>query len=78
MPTIRLHREHQRVSAGRVAIMPVKPGRVARLPLWLVKPRMSAIEHIVETARPGEVIHVDDGDYYNAHLWRNYNCFITR
>jgi len=33
---------------------------------------MSAIEYIVETARPGEVVHIDEGDYYNKHLWGSY------
>jgi hypothetical protein len=36
------------------------------------KPAESAIEFIVESARPGEVIYIDDEDYYNHHLWRSY------
>ena len=60
MPTIRQQVEHQRVSAGRIAIMPMKPARVVKPSLRVVNPRKSAIEHIVETAHPGEVVHVDD------------------
>jgi len=71
MPTIRQQVEHQRVSAGRVVIKPMKPARVVKPSLKLVKPRMSAIEYIVENARPGEVVHVDDGDYHNDYLWRS-------
>ena len=77
MPTIRLQVEHQRASAGRIAIMPVKPTRVASPSLWIVQPHMSAIEYIVENARPGEVVHVDDGDYHNDYLWRSYEDFNT-
>ena len=36
------------------------------------KPAHSAIEFIVENARPGEVIYIDDEDYYNHQLWRSY------
>ena len=78
MPTIRQQVEHQRVSAGRIAIMPVKPARVEKPSLWIVQPHMSAIEYIVETARPGEVVHVDDGDYHNGYLWRSYEDCSTR
>ena len=77
MPTIRQQVEHQRVSAGRIAIMPMKPTGVVKPSLWVVDPRMSAIEYIVETALPGEVVHVDDEDYYNNCLWRSYKDFNT-
>jgi hypothetical protein len=40
-----------------------------------VKSGISAIQYIVETARPGEVTHIDEADYYNPHLWRNYQDF---
>jgi hypothetical protein len=78
MPTIRQQVEHQRVSAGRIAITPVKPARLESPSLWIVQPDMSAIEYIVATARPGEVVHVDDGDYHNGYLWRSYEDFNTR
>jgi hypothetical protein len=78
MPTIRQQVEHQRVSAGRVAIMPVKVARVESPSLRIVQPQMSAIEYIVENARPGEVVYVDDGDYHNDYLWRSYDDFNTR
>lgn len=77
MPTIRQQVEHQRVSAGRIAIMPMMPAKVVKPSLRVVKPRMSAIEHIVKTAHPGEVVHVDDRDYYNNCLWRSYEDFNT-
>ena len=77
MPTIRQLVEYQRVSAGRIATMPVNPARVVK-PLRLVKPRMSAIEYIVETARPGEVVYIDEEDYYNEYLWRAYEDSNTR
>ena len=35
-------------------------------------PAKSAIEFIVESARPGEVISIGDEDYYNHQLWRSY------
>ena len=54
-----------------------EPAKVAE-PVRIVTPGMSAIEYIVETARPGEVIHVDEGDYYNKQLWRSYNGLSTR
>jgi hypothetical protein len=57
--------------------MPMKPARVVKPSLWVVNPRKSAIEHIVETACPGEVVHVDDRDYYNSCLWRSYKDFNT-
>jgi hypothetical protein len=72
MPTIRQQVGHQRVSADRFAIVPVKPTRVESPSLWVVQPDMSAIEYIVATAHPGEVMHVDDGDYHNSYLWRSY------
>lgn len=75
MPAIRQPVEHQRVSADRTTVMPVKPARVENPSLWIVQPNMSAIEYIVATARSGEVVHVDDGDYYNGHLWRSYEDF---
>jgi hypothetical protein len=78
MPTIRQQVEHQRVSAGSIAIMPVKPARVEKSSLWIVQPHTSAIEYIVETARPGEVVHVDDEDYHNGYLWRSYDDFNTQ
>ena len=42
------------------------------------KPGVSAIEYIVETARPGEVTHIDECDYYSKYLWRSYKEFSTR
>ena len=36
------------------------------------KPAESAIEFIVESARPGEVISISDEDYYSDQLWRSY------
>jgi len=57
--------------------MPMKPARVVKPSLWVVNPRKSAIEHMVETALLGEVIHVDDRDYYNTCLWRSYADFNT-
>lgn len=35
-------------------------------------PAKSAIEFIVESAQPGEVISISDEDYYNHQLWRSY------
>jgi hypothetical protein len=75
MPTIRQQVEYQRASASIIAIMPVKPARLESLSLCIVQPDMSAIEYIVATARPGEVVHVDDGAYHNAYLWRSYEDF---
>ena len=72
MTTIRQRVERQRVSAGRTAIMPVNPVRVTKPLLRVVESRMSAIEYIVENARPGEVVQIDDGDYYNEYLWSRY------
>lgn len=37
-----------------------------------VMPSKSAIEFIVENARPGEVVSISDEDYYNHQLWRSY------
>ena len=76
MPTIR-QAVSKEVSADRDVAMPENPVRVAK-PLRLVKPGMSAIEHIVETARPGEVTRINEWDYYSAHLWSNYEGFDTR
>jgi hypothetical protein len=78
MPTIRQQVEHQRVSAGRIAIVPVKPARVESPSLWIVQPDVSAIEYIVATARSGGVVHVDDGDYHNSYLWSSYEDFDMR
>jgi hypothetical protein len=55
----------------------LKPARVESPSLRIVQPDKSAIEHIVETARPGEVEYVDDWDYHNAYLWRSYKDFNT-
>ena len=77
MPTIRRQVEHHRVSAGRIARTPTKPASVVKPSLWVVDPRKSAIENIVDTARPGEVLHVNDKDYYNNCLWRSYKDFNT-
>ena len=74
MPTIRQRVEQQRVSAGNIAIMPVNPIRVAKPRLNVVKHRMSAIEYIVENARPGEVVYVGEADYYNEYLWSHYKA----
>ncbi len=65
MPTVRQTTESVGVSSG-------KPAVHRQPPLVLVRPGTSAIEYIVATARPGEVIHVSDAEYYNPHLWRNY------
>ncbi|MEH6611698.1 MAG: hypothetical protein V7696_20200 [Halioglobus sp.] len=75
MPTIRQQVEHPRVTAGRIAVMPMKPARVETPSLRIVKTHMSAIEYIVENARSGEVVHIDDGDYHNDYLWRSYDDF---
>ena len=72
MPIIRQRVEHQRVSTGIIATMPVNPLRVTKPRLNVVKPRMSAIEYIVENAHPGEVVYVDEADYYNEYLWSRY------
>ena len=72
MPTIRQYNEYKGRPSTRMrpaARFASKPGK----PLVLVKPGISAIEFIVETARPGEVTHVSDDDYYNPYLWRNYS-----
>jgi hypothetical protein len=78
MPSIGQQVEHQRVSAGRVVVRPLKPARVESPSLWIVPLDMSAIEYIVETARPDEVEYVDDWDYHNAYLWRSYKDFSAR
>jgi hypothetical protein len=57
--------------------MPVIRERATK-PLRLVESGMSAIEYIVETARSGEVIYVDEENYYNQHLWRGYKGLSTR
>ncbi len=67
MPTVRQTTESVGVSAGKLAIH-----KQPQPPLVLVRPGTSAIEYIVATARPGEVIHVSDAEYFNPHLWRNY------
>jgi hypothetical protein len=77
IPSIGQQVEHQRVSADRIVIRPMKPARVENPSLWIVPPEMSAIEYIVETSRPGEVEYVDDWDYHNAYLWRSYKDFNT-
>ena len=74
MPTIRQLQSALRApSTGRVS----KPRTSARTDarLRLVKSGISAIQYIVETARPGEVTHIDEADYYNPHLWRKYQDF---
>ena len=71
MPTVRQLAKAARIPAGKSSDMPAVP-RNSRKPLMLVKPRISAIEYIVMTAQPGEVIHVTDEDYRNPHLWRSY------
>lgn len=74
MPTIRQMAEPFESAAGtRVDTQATKENALA--PLMLVRRGMSAIEYIVETARPGEVIHVREDEYYNPHLWRNYLDF---
>ena len=80
MPNIRLVTEiaeHPNVLTETDVAMPVKPIRSAWL-MRVVKPSISAIEYIVETARPGEVNYVNEGDYYSIHLWRNYKNLSTR
>lgn len=77
MPTIRQIQHARNGSADRIAVLPAKPTNTTA-PLSLVKPTISAIEYIVETARPGEVTHVSEGDYYNANLWRCYDGISTR
>jgi len=77
MPTIRQLAEIEEASTDTDAAMPASHERAAR-PLRLVKSGISAIEYIVETARSGEVIYVDEGDYYNQHLWRGYKGLSTR
>jgi len=75
--------EHPNVLTETDVAMPVKPTRIdwlvrkAKL-MRVVKPDISAIEYIVETARPGEVDFVDEGDYYSTHLWRSYKNLSTR
>ena len=86
MPTIRQVTEiaeHPNVLTETDVAIPVKPTRVARLereakPMRVVKPGISALEYIVETARPGEVTYVNEGDYYSKHLWRSYKNLNTR
>lgn len=46
-------------------------------PLRVVDHGMSAIEYIVDNAEPGEVIFVDEDDYYNPYLWRSYEDLST-
>ncbi len=72
MPTVRRIEDTVEISAEAVSrTYPInnKP----RSPLSLVKRGASAIETIVATARPGEVIYVSDAAYYNPHLWRSYS-----
>lgn len=71
MLTVRQIAESDKVSAGTAVTQPADR-RTAPKELKLVKPGMSAIEYIVATARPGEVIHVFEEEYYNPHLWRSY------
>ena len=71
MPTIRQLAESLEISAARTTGAAVNL-RKQRGSLRLVKPGVSAIEHIVNTAQPGEVIHVADDDYFNPYLWRSY------
>jgi hypothetical protein len=72
MPTVRQTTETVGVFAGDAYTAPVIESTPQR-PLMLVLPGTSAIEYIVATARPGEVIHVSDAEYYNPHLWQNYS-----
>jgi hypothetical protein len=74
MPTIRQIFELDESSVGTCVEIPAKH-RKANLPLRLVRPGISAIEYIVETARPGEVVHVSEDAYYNPYLWRSYLDF---
>ena len=71
MPTIRQLIDSAEFPNGRERIAPAKP-RTRKKPLIMVKSGTSAIEFIVKTAKPGEVIHVSDEDYFNPHLWRSY------
>lgn len=71
MPTVRQLASTVGIPADRRSNTPTIP-RNSRKPLMLLKPRISAIEYIVMTAQPGEVIHVTDEDYRNPHLWRSY------
>jgi hypothetical protein len=66
-----------KILTGADAALPVKPAGGARS-LSAINPGMSAIEYIVENAKPGEVIHVDECDYYSKYLWRSYKEFSTR
>ena len=71
MPTFRQSVESTDVQYGIDVPLSVMHTNLQQ-PLVLVEPCTSAIEYIVATARPGEVIHVTDAEYYNPHLWRSY------
>jgi hypothetical protein len=58
-----------------VAIPVIAPERAKAL--RVLDHGKSAIEYIVDTAEPGEVIIVDEADYYNPYLWRTYGDFST-
>lgn len=71
MPTVRQSADCFQSSADEVVTAPATQGD-AHTPLMLVRPGISAIEYIVQTARPGEVVHVAEEEYYNPFLWRTY------
>ena len=71
MPTVRQLADTIGAPTGRGIPLPTIQAQ-PRKPFVLVKTHTSAIEYIVATARPGEVIHVTDADYYNPYLWHSY------
>ena len=71
MPTVRQLADSIGAPSGRGMPLPAAHP-TPKKPLMLVIPGTSAIEYIVATARPGEVVYVTDAEYYNPYLWRNY------
>lgn len=71
MPTVRQSADCFESSADSGVTAPASQGH-PQTPLMLVRPGISAIEYIVQTARPGEVVHVAEEEYYNPFLWRTY------
>ena len=69
--------DFQGPSANEETGAPVEPEGVD-VPSQGFGHRMSAVEYIVATARPGEVVHVKEGDYYSKHLWRSYQDLDSR
>lgn len=71
MPTIRLRAEPVQTPAGHAVNRQSVDERSGK-PLLLVKSGIPTVDYIVDTVKPGGVTYISDEDYYNPHLWREY------